>query len=155
MARVNPPSMKAPVKLINDPELKGYFEGLDYFLYQLWQRTGGGEDLIESGNSSGESGDIDSETDYQLSGLLHSRPIVVLFDGYITESSGIFVTDGFDIKLNNMPADNEKAYIKTKKACFIDGNGRNVEGKSRIHTGRNNTCLLVNYIAETDEWLII
>lgn len=44
---VNPPHMKAPPKLINDPELRGYFNAVDYFLYQIWLRTGGGADFID------------------------------------------------------------------------------------------------------------
>lgn len=44
--KVNPPHMKAPLKLLQDPEFRNYFTQLDYFLYQLWQRTGGGDDFI-------------------------------------------------------------------------------------------------------------
>lgn len=46
MVAVNPPMMKSPPKLIADPELRRYFEYLDYYLYQLWLRTGGGDDFI-------------------------------------------------------------------------------------------------------------
>lgn len=49
MSRVNPPPhRRIPQELRNDPILRAYFEDLEFNLFQLWKRTGGGEDLIDS-----------------------------------------------------------------------------------------------------------
>ena len=57
MARTNLPPTQIPRKLLNDPELRGYFEAQSFAIYQLFQRTGGGEDII-----SGNQGRIDQNT---------------------------------------------------------------------------------------------
>lgn len=47
MAEVNPPPhIKLPRKLAEDPELRAYFQNRDFIQFQLWQRTGGGTDVI-------------------------------------------------------------------------------------------------------------
>lgn len=50
--KVNPPQQTAPMKLLSDAELGSYFQQLDYFLYQMWQRTGGGDDFIADSSNS-------------------------------------------------------------------------------------------------------
>lgn len=48
MSLVNLPPMKVPPKLLADNEVANYFEELTFVVYQLYLRTGGGDD-IESG----------------------------------------------------------------------------------------------------------
>lgn len=45
MARVDP--FQLPVPKGVDTELQAYFRSLDRFLKDLWERTGGGDDLVE------------------------------------------------------------------------------------------------------------
>ena len=47
MANLNPAPIKVPKKLLDDPEVSKYFQDLNFYLYQLLQRTGGGGDFIE------------------------------------------------------------------------------------------------------------
>jgi hypothetical protein len=48
MTIVNPPSfVRIPQKLLDDPQLRDYFEARDHIQYQLWLRSGGGDDLTE------------------------------------------------------------------------------------------------------------
>ena len=47
MTDVNPPPVKIPNKLLNDPELRSFFEQLLFSIMQLWVRTGAGTDLID------------------------------------------------------------------------------------------------------------
>ena len=48
MARVNPPEQKVPASIQKlSPELFDYLIDLRFFDYQMWRRTGGGEDAIE------------------------------------------------------------------------------------------------------------
>ena len=47
MADANPPPhVKLPKKLAEDPELRAYFHNRDFIQFQLWQKQGGGTDLI-------------------------------------------------------------------------------------------------------------
>jgi len=51
MAEVNPAPIRLPKKLINDPEVSKYFQDLNFMVFQLLQRTGGGIDIIGEGNA--------------------------------------------------------------------------------------------------------
>lgn len=55
MAKVNPPpALRIPQKVNQDPELRAYFEQIGTILFQLWSRTGGGNDSIaDNGIDSG------------------------------------------------------------------------------------------------------
>lgn len=47
MARVDPFLSPLPKKIIQDPELRPFYEFLLRFLHDIWLRTGGGVDLVE------------------------------------------------------------------------------------------------------------
>ena len=51
MAEVNPAPIRVPKKLLEDPEVSKYFQDLNFMIFQLLQRTGGGTDLIGEGNT--------------------------------------------------------------------------------------------------------
>lgn len=47
MANVNPPAnLRTPRQFDNDPEALKYFRDLEFIMFQMWKRTGGGEDMI-------------------------------------------------------------------------------------------------------------
>lgn len=54
-----PPQLKLPPLFANDPAVRAYYRSFDRFMLQLWKRSGGGTDLIETAitevNSSLES----------------------------------------------------------------------------------------------------
>ena len=46
--RVNPPKqLVLPQKIAQDPELKKAFDDRDFILFQLWKRTGAGDDIVD------------------------------------------------------------------------------------------------------------
>ena len=48
MARVNPPrQLKLPKSVNDNPDLKKAFDDLNFIVFQLWQRTGAGDDFIQ------------------------------------------------------------------------------------------------------------
>jgi len=47
MSKVNPPPLKLPQSILAKPDERMYFEALNFFVYQLFQRSGGGEDGFE------------------------------------------------------------------------------------------------------------
>jgi hypothetical protein len=51
MSRVNPPPhLRIPRKFFDDAETRPYFQQLEFMMFQLWARTGGGNDAVESAN---------------------------------------------------------------------------------------------------------
>ena len=49
MARVNPPrQLKLPQSVASNPDLKKAFDDLNFIVFQLWQRTGAGDDFIRN-----------------------------------------------------------------------------------------------------------
>ncbi len=47
--RVNPPTqLVLPQKIAENPELKKAFDDRDFILFQLWKRTGAGDDVVDS-----------------------------------------------------------------------------------------------------------
>jgi hypothetical protein len=55
MAKVNPPpALRIPQKINQDPDLRAYFEQIGTILFQLWTRTGGGnDDIADAGLDAG------------------------------------------------------------------------------------------------------
>jgi len=52
MTIVNPPpQLKIPRKFLADPELRSYSEQQRQIMFQLWQRTGGGTDIVAIGDN--------------------------------------------------------------------------------------------------------
>ena len=43
-----PPSMKIPRQWQSRPEIVGYYKSFDRMMLQLWERTGGPEDLVDN-----------------------------------------------------------------------------------------------------------
>ena len=67
MAEVNPPPhVKLPKKLAEDPELRAYFQNRDFIQFQLWQRGGGGTDLIADASVSAATTSHAELVDLQL-----------------------------------------------------------------------------------------
>ena len=49
MSKVNPPPhLRIPDRFFQDKELRPYFEQVEFILFQLWKRTGGSTDAVES-----------------------------------------------------------------------------------------------------------
>lgn len=52
MNRVNPPKQVVlPVEIQQNPSLKKAFDDAYFIMFQLWKRTGGGDDWIDSNQS--------------------------------------------------------------------------------------------------------
>ena len=48
MSRVNPPpNLRIPKRFLANKEDRDYFQQLEFILFQLWKRSGGGENLIQ------------------------------------------------------------------------------------------------------------
>ena len=51
MAKVNPPPhLKIPKDFFEKKDKRTYFQQIEFILFQLWTKTGGGADTVETGN---------------------------------------------------------------------------------------------------------
>jgi len=51
MSNVNPPpNIDVPKQFLEDPETRDFFLKQGFMLYQLWLRTGGGDDVVNESN---------------------------------------------------------------------------------------------------------
>ncbi len=79
MARVNLPPIKIPQKLLQDPELKGFFEAQAFALFQLFERTGGGSDIIEGNQEQVDQNTADiliNSANIELNSIAISQNII-------------------------------------------------------------------------------
>ena len=53
MTQVNPPPhQRIPPQFLKDPATRGFFERLNFNMFQLWKRTGGSIDLVAETESA-------------------------------------------------------------------------------------------------------
>ncbi len=43
-----PPQLRIPDEFFNNPDIRAYFEQYNTILFQLWNRTGGSEDVVDN-----------------------------------------------------------------------------------------------------------
>jgi len=175
--RVNPPHMKAPPKLLNDPALGPYFQSIDLWMYQMWQRTGAGDDFIGDSVKSVVGGtdiSVDStDGENPIVNFTGEIPPIVDAASFITEETGadkvisvqsadyttytsetVILTKDATVKLNATPDDKEVVYIKggSGTGFLMDGNGKLIDGEKKIQICRPLVGERLVYTIELDAW---
>lgn len=166
--------MKAPAKLLNDPELSRYFQQMDYYLYLLWQKTGGGSDPFEDSVQSvigGNDIDVDDsdpknpvvnyvgvqEFEDVLVDLPRDEEISSQDSNYttFTNETVLMTKKGSTLTLNKTPNDKEVVYVilGTDK-IKINGNGNNVSGRASFDVYRKYTVRRCIYFESEKEWFV-
>jgi hypothetical protein len=157
MAKVNPPpQIRRPQKITGDRELRPYFERLEWLLFQLWTRTGGGDDSVDDTVNN----QVDTDGLFGLFGriaALELRNLITTAVDYTTIGSDIVIcTDAVTVTLNDEPDDQEISSIKrTAGQVILDGGGRLIDGNSTLRINVKYTSLDVIYTVETDSWHVI
>lgn len=171
MARVNPPpTLRRPPSLAKDQAADAYLRQLEWILFQLWERTGGGDDIID--DSANQNVDTDAlyglfaqldELEQELNpennmqGISQPQEVVVASANHTTVGNEtVICTTGVTVTLNATPDDLERVNIKrTADQIVIDGNGKQIDGHDTITVIRQYTTLDLIYTVETDSWSII
>ena len=142
MALVNTPPIRPPEKWLNDPELGRHVEELYFVIFQLFQRTGGGNDIININNEQ----IIDNTTNISIAetGWPEATYSLDDFQGAFRESvqSTNYTTTGNEIikldrdviiTLNPTPNDKERVYVKSATGKgFTAFSGKGIDGRNRI-----------------------
>lgn len=165
-----PPQSRMPDKLLNDDELRGYFDALQSDLYRLWVRSGGGTDqvseiVIDLDTINDRLDGIELRLDLleprvtYLEGLTIVTAVDLTIDNAVTGHQTIVCTAAVTIKLDATPTDRDTAIIKVGQKnteVIIDGNGKLIEEDSTMTLRRRNTKRQIGmdleYSASLDRW---
>ncbi len=178
MAEVNQPQFTPPRKWLSDPDLSADVQELYYFLFQLWQRTGGGQDIVGGNNEQIEINtiNINSNTDAieantanvadALNGFQEWMLSADDFQAAFSESvqGADYTTTGNEIiklsadvrvTLNPEPSDNERVYVKSTGKGFSVWSVRKIDGHKAIRYNKPYGGYWFSYSLELDTWSIL
>ena len=155
MTDVDPFLIPVPRKILDDPQLRPFFEYFVKWAHDIWQRTGGGSDAVGSvsvRNSFVWDSSLGFEsTQDKMQSISASSNYTGLSNEYIKASSSITVT--FPL----YPKEGDMFGIKNNDGTTIsyDGNGRNVNGSSTGSIKYQNTSLMFYYSLPDNSWEIV
>jgi hypothetical protein len=151
-----PPQLRIPKSLARDEQAFQYFREIQTILFQLWTRTGGPDDSVES--TANEN--IDTDALFGLVGRvdeLESRDVFTVTTTHETSGNEIVIcTDSATVSLNPAPNDQEIVTINRQAGIVqINGNGKLVNGSTLVRMIRKYMSFDIIYTAESDAWAII
>ena len=160
MNKVNPPTqLVLPRKIQEDKELKKALDDRDYILFQLWQRTGAGADLVYGNSTIGY--EFDELASIIKSFLPKEDDVKVTSIDYTTiGNQTVICIAASTIYLNAEPKDRERAKVViTNGDVTVNGNGKLLNKKTTqtvIFRNLITTATLdIIYVLDTDEWFIV
>ena len=98
MALVDPFIQPIPEKWRNDPELRAYIEYLHRFLHDLWQRTGGANDIVES--SDLDLTDLRADVDDNTADIATNASSIAINSADIAANIASITTNSTNIATN-------------------------------------------------------
>lgn len=134
MAHVNPPpQLRIPAKFFADPEIRSFFERQQTIIFQLWVRTGGSEDFIESSEqaltSTGSRVARNAARIHALEKI--GFDIEIITGDFTTSRNQIIIcnnTSSINITLDQNAIEEDQVHIKrTDKAIRVIGS---IDGKT-------------------------
>lgn len=179
MARVNPPKQLRRPK-VQDDQLGKYLDDLNYIVFQLWQRTGAGSDVIDDGKFNG----LFSRSTQDLS--VDENQSLLPFDKHqeqqpyyelpnITEEESLIVSGDVDLNLtgdhyvvvNNIvavmvnltadPDEGQECVIKRygTATVTVNGNGKSIDDLGTQQLLNQYDSIRVKYFSGVSQWMII
>lgn len=149
MASVDPFVIPIPRQFLEEQETREFFEYFVRWAHDLWVRTGGGTDEIESA-------DVREKYAWVLGQLSEPRINTVSASSNYTALDYDFVnaTSSATITLPLYPADGAFVIIRNGDGTRIglDGNGRNINGSSTGSLARKGTAIELYYFIDDNEW---
>ena len=133
VVQVNPPpQVKMPDEFFSDPEKRYYFEQIRTILFQLWNRTGGGEDAVdESEQALTSTGSRVARNAAKINALEKAGFDVEIITADFTTSRNLIVicnnTSKITVTLDPNAIEEDQVHIK-RKSGVVDVSGL-VDGK--------------------------
>lgn len=153
--RVNPPKqVELPPEVNNNPQLKKAFDDVYFILFQMWKRTGAGDDFIS--NLQDEQQQFESTPKVDVSDEIKDDVVVTSNDYLTIGDQTIICTAKLTVTLNATPDDRELVKVHANNGRVdIKGNGKKINKEDDAIIRRNFTTWDILYIVEIDEWVII
>ena len=164
MALVNTPPITPPRVWLEDPALTGPVKELYFFLWQIYQRTGGGTDTIEVDNNqiTINTTNIDNNENAWPNKLYSGDDFQLAFvrsvqgSDYTTYTNEIIkLSRNITVTLNPNPSDEEQVYIKSTGKGFKVTSTKRIDGKTNITYRKPYVGRWFSYSLELDTWSIL
>jgi hypothetical protein len=167
MVKVDPFVAPIPRKILNDPELRPFFEYFIRWAHDIWIRTGGGSDDVESTQNR----DVYDSTGYAAQVWEIKKQLECLSNSYeyVPENS-IFNTVSVSRNYTCAPFDfvnaEKKAEITLPQhgECVVRNadsskikikSTKKINGHSQIYINKKGTALHFKYFPQDDEWFFV
>lgn len=160
MAKVNPFIAPIPQKILDDTELRGYFEYLTQFLHDLWTRTGAGTDTIQNSvtNISVLDSDltaVEAEIDVIQEQLLLDERVTAV-DVTSSGSETIICTAPLTVTLQSGLTEVTDVIVNCLSyPVVVDGNGVNIIDSPTYTMLVNGESKTFRYSPARTQWYII
>ena len=163
MSHVDPLVVPIPDKWRYDKQIGPFMDYMMRFWYDLWVRTGAGDDHI-SNQSIREvyPWTVDEDkNDLSYIRFDQSLPELDVISTAVNRTTAgdeiNIVTSTVTISLNAIPNDLEAVHIKhaTTGTVTISGNGNTIDGETTILVYKKYTSLHIIYSVDAGEWLIV
>jgi len=170
MAKVNLPPIKPPNKWLFDPELSKEVEALYFVIYQLYQRTGGANDIInetivDAAYPWQSSASLQDESSISVSDIAvnrgeyeASKNKTVVISDYDTISNEYLIITGkkVTITLNEYPDTDESVWITWDYPFILKSTNKDIVAPqgvgSSLSFSKSRGGRWVDYIVELDQW---
>lgn len=154
--RVNPPKqLRLPTKIEQDLSLKRAFDDRDYILFQLWKRTGAGQDWIEEAlQGLYEFDDIRFKDEKEESKFIEINTTV----NHEAIGNEIIKCNARDLTVtfNPEPEDQEKIIVHSRLGrTYLNPNGKTINGEDSAFMRRKYTTWDIVYMLDADEWVVV
>jgi len=164
VTQVDPFITRIPLSLQRNPEERAFFEYLNNFLFQLWKRTGGGDDAIASTDVAETypwnfTAEIENDVQnlFQNSidtgaGKLNCITVTTSYSAAVNDF--INAKNGATITFPQYPNDNEFFIVRNGDGSSIklNGNGKSLNGDTTGTLSRQGTAIEFYYFIDADEW---
>lgn len=162
MVKVDPFIAPIPRKILNDPELRPFFEYFVRWAHDIWIRSGGGDDAITSTQNrdiydstafTAAINELQKDSDYfsVIPQSLDYNPISV---------SGIYQANPYDwINAKNgsvitLP-DHGSLIIRNGDGSLIKFSGsKNINGSNEGYLRKKGTSIHLKYFPQDNEWFV-
>lgn len=150
---VDPFVIPIPQKLLNDPELGPTFQYLWRFLYDLWSRTGAGDDYVS--DLTDDFVLLDARVDSLE--LVTASSIVTTAVNYTVSVPGqiVRVTAAATVSLPASPTNGYTCAVESQTAgvVTVSGNGKTIQGDSTDTIYVADTLIEYQFFTAIDAWV--
>jgi len=156
MAQANPPPhITLPKEVTDKPHLAKLFNDINFYMFLLWKKLGGGSDFIQSAVQNSYEFDDLFKVNLDKDIIINTQSMD--YTTFTTET--VICTDAITITLNDEPEDGEIVRVKItngnvniQSVKLIDGQALITFDATKI---QGQAMIDIFYSLENDTWYII